>query len=217
MERIKFLILCDICSEDAYNVLKELIYRKEVPKKSGTAIKDMCELHEISPYDLCVNPAEEIGRGWMLVSAARCEGKQFGSDYNTMTASWGGLGELWGKPVAFVFVRPERHTYRFTEESPYMTLTFFGDERKDTLSLCGSRSGRDTDKVALCGLIPVFLRFDDGRAVYFEGARRVLILKKLYAAPLNTSCFTESAPLQYYEKDGVHKMYVCEILTALER
>ena len=176
----------------------------------------MSNYRKVSPYELSMNPAEEIGHGWMLVSAALPEGDVFGRDYNTMTAGWGGIGELWGRPVAFVFVRPERHTYRFTEESPYITLTFLDNERRDALSLCGSLSGRDTDKAKLCGLVPIFTELGDGRAVYFEGARRVLILKKLYAAPLDTSKFIDAAPMRYYESDGVHKMYVCEIVTALE-
>ena len=47
-----------------------------------------------------------IGKQWMLVTAGPAD------EFNTMTASWGGIGWLWNKPVAFVFIRPERYTVR---------------------------------------------------------------------------------------------------------
>ena len=51
----------------------------------------------VSPYELG-NACRMIGKDWMLV----CAGD------NAMTASWGGMGVLWNKPVAFVFIRPQR-------------------------------------------------------------------------------------------------------------
>ena len=53
---------------------------------------------------LHADPFAMIGRQWMLVSAEK-EGR-----VNTMTASWGGMGVLWGKDVAFAFIRPQRYT-----------------------------------------------------------------------------------------------------------
>lgn len=47
-----------------------------------------------------------------------------------MTVSWGGLGELWGKDVAFIFIRPQRYTYEFIERENYFTMSFFGGEQK---------------------------------------------------------------------------------------
>ena len=171
---------------------------------------------EISPYELQGNPIHKIGRDWMLVSAANTgEGASFGEDYNTMTASWGGVGVLWNKPVAYVFIRPERHTYGFTEDSDYMSLSFFGGERREALTLCGRTSGRAVDKVKETGLTPVFAEADGGRHVYFEEASEVLLLRKLYAAPIETAAFIDQAPLEYYRTDGLHKMYVCEIVKAL--
>ena len=66
-----------------------------------------------------------IGKEWMLVTAGTLE------HYNTMTASWGGIGWLWNKPVAFVFIRPERFTHQFIEENERMTLSFLGEEHRD--------------------------------------------------------------------------------------
>ncbi len=177
----------------------------------------MSSFKEVSPFDMVGNPIREIGREWMLVSAAGSEGDKFGRDYNTMTASWGGVGVLWRCPVAFVFVRPERHTYLFTEESDYMTLSFFGGDRMDTLALCGRTSGRDVDKVKECSLTPVFADAEGGRHVYFEEASRVLLLRKMYAAPFDTGAFVDTMSLEFYRTDGMHKMYVCEIVKVLEK
>lgn len=68
-----------------------------------------------------------------------------------MTASWGGLGVLWRKPVATIYVRPQRYTYTFLEENPYFTLSFFGPQWKKQLAYCGAVSGREEDKFAACG------------------------------------------------------------------
>ena len=176
----------------------------------------MNSFKEISPFELQGNHVHKIGRDWMLVSAADgTDGDVFGENYNTMTASWGGVGVLWNKPVAYVFIRPERHTFTFTEESDFMSLSFFGGEKRDVLTMCGRTSGRDTDKVGKGGLTPVFAEADGGRHVYFEEASEVLLLRKMYAAPIETSAFTDQAPLEFYRTDGLHRMYVCEIVKAL--
>ena len=172
----------------------------------------MNDFREISPYELTGNPMTMIGKDWMLVSAAdsSCD-TTFGKSYNTMTASWGGVGVLWNKPVAFVFIRPERNTFLFTEKSDHMTLSFFGGERRDMLTFCGRHSGRDTDKVAECGLTPVFENENEGRSVYFEEACCVLKVRRLYADSIKTDSFYDNAPLDFYRTDGLHKMYICEI------
>ena len=87
------------------------------------------------------NVFEDIGNGWTLITAEK-DGK-----VNTMTASWGGFGFLWGKRVAFVFIRPQRYTYEFTESSEYMTLSFFNESEKKALGYLGTHSGRDGDKI----------------------------------------------------------------------
>lgn len=97
------------------------------------------------------NMMTAISREWMLVTAGTPD------SCNTMTASWGGTGFLWGKPVAFVFVRPERYTHEFIEKNDRLTLSFLGDAHRDVHKICGSKSGRDMDKIAAAGLSPVVL------------------------------------------------------------
>lgn len=110
---------------------------------------------EVDIKSLTFNPFTKIGSEWMLITA----GDQSG--YNTMTASWGGLGVLWGKNVATCYIRPQRYTKKFVDANDTFTLSFYGPEHKQALSICGSKSGRDCDKVKEAGLTPYFV---DGTA-----------------------------------------------------
>jgi hypothetical protein len=161
---------------------------------------------EISPYEITENPLRMIGERWMLVTVRHPDGR-----INTMTASWGGVGVLWGRPVAFIFIRP--HTYEFTEAADNITLSFYGEEKRDALRIAGSKSGRDTDKIAECGLTPV----TDGEYVSFDEADTVLCVKKLYRDDLHKDCFTDQSPLSSYTAGDFHRMYICEIEKALVR
>ena len=62
------------------------------------------------------NAFELIGKEWMLVTGGTKD------NFNMMTASWGGIGWLWNKPVAFIFIRPERYTYPLIEKNDQLTL-----------------------------------------------------------------------------------------------
>lgn len=147
-----------------------------------------------------------IGKEWMLVTAGTPE------HFNTMTASWGGVGYLWNKPVAFVFVRPERHTYGFMEREERFTLSFLGAEHRDILNFCGTKSGRDCDKVKETGLVPV--QTEQG-CVAFGQARLVLECRKLYRAEMKAEEFLDKECLERWYHDGVggslHVVYVAEI------
>ena len=77
-------------------------------------------MKEINVSELKDNMVEAIGKEWMLVTAGTAD------KFNTMTASWGGMGVLWGKTVAFVFIRPVRYTYEFIVLCDPRTLSFIG-------------------------------------------------------------------------------------------
>ncbi len=58
-------------------------------------------MHQFQPYPidlLEINPFTKISNEWMLIAAGNQE------KVNAMTASWGGLGVLWGINVALIFV-----------------------------------------------------------------------------------------------------------------
>jgi len=160
----------------------------------------------ISPLEIKDNPIQLIGKEWMLITA----GTQ--KRFNTMTASWGGIGELWFKPVCFIFVRPQRYTYEFIEQEEGFTLSFFEERYKPQFNICGSHSGRDINKVLDCGLSPV--KAENG-SVYFEEARMVLECRKLYFHDLDATHFMDPSLLKHYPEDDFHRMYVGEITRAL--
>ena len=103
----------------------------------------------IAPEELRVNPFSMIGKEWMLITAGTV------SDCNTMTASWGGLGVIWGKPSATVYIRQSRYTKEFVDREERFTISVFDEAYRPALNLCGKVSGRDCDKIKEAGLTPV--------------------------------------------------------------
>ena len=162
---------------------------------------------QINPAEINDNLIRLIASDWMLVTAGTSE------KFNTMTANWGGMGYLWKKQVAFVFVRPERYTYGFVESTDGFTLTFFDERYRDALNLCGTKSGRDCDKVKETGLTPHFTAL--GYPAFAE-AKLVLECTKLYAEQLERTHFIDQEPLNkhYNTNDGLHKLYIAEIVKA---
>lgn len=164
----------------------------------------MSDLQPITVYELTDNVFQLIDRDWMLITAGPP------GHFNTMTASWGGLGELWNRPVCFCFVRPQRYTFQFMEQYSTFTLTFFDERYRAALNFCGSRSGRDVDKAAATGLTPVP---GETGAVYFAEARLILECRKLYAQDLDPAGFLDlTLREQVYPHRDYHRMYVGEIL-----
>ncbi len=158
---------------------------------------------QISPKDLKENPLKLIGSDWMLITAGNAEG------WNTMTASWGGVGVLWNHDVAFSFIRPGRYTYGFMEKSERFSLSFFPADKKDALQFCGSHSGRDTDKAAGAGISPVLLPGEG--AVTFAEASLVLECKKLYAQDFDPACFVDPGLATHYPKQDYHRLFIGSI------
>ena len=79
-----------------------------------------------------------------------------GDQVNTMTIGWGGIGVEWGKPVFIAYVRESRYTKRLLEESGEFTVNVpLSDDYQDILGYCGTKSGRDTDKIRDKNLITV--------------------------------------------------------------
>ena len=151
-----------------------------------------------------INPFQMIGKDWMLVTAGDEKG------WNTMTASWGGIGNLWNKPVAFIFVRPDRYTHQFIENNERVTLSFYDPIYREALRICGSKSGRDTDKVAEAGLIPFEL---ESGAMTFAQSRLTIDGCKIYQAEIGEDGFNDWSIFEHWYGSGVepHTMYIIEI------
>ena len=155
------------------------------------------------------NVFDLIGKEWVLITAGTKNG-----GFNMMTASWGCLGWLWNKPVAVILVRPERYTHQFVEAGEYVTLSFLGNgsEAREIYNYCGSKSGRDGDKVQATGLRPV--ETETGGIAY-EQSRLTLECRKLYKDSIKPECFIDGSIEKWYgEKGGYHDVYVLEIVNA---
>lgn len=168
-------------------------------------------MKEINYKEMSFNPFNLIGGEWMLISAGNAQ-----SGCNTMTASWGHLGCLWGNndPTAVVYIRPSRYTKEFVDKEPFFTLCVMEKSFKKQMAYLGSVSGRDEDKISKAGLTPVYA---DG-TVYFEQAKLVLICRKMYQSELQESGFIykETIDACYPQRD-FHTMYVGKIEKILIR
>ena len=163
---------------------------------------------KILPTEITQNPFQLIGDNWMLVTAGDTQ------KVNTMTASYGGMGVLWGKDVATCYIRPGRYTYQFIESHPCLTLSFFDPSYRKELSFCGGVSGREVDKIRECRFTTLFA---DCGAPYFEEASLVLVCKKLYYDDLDPAHFLSPLIKNQYTMFDYHRMYISEILEVLQR
>lgn len=163
---------------------------------------------EISPREIDKNAIRLISEDWALLTAGDEKG------WNTMTVSWGGVGELWAKDVTFVFVRPQRYTKEFIDNSDYFTLSFFDESYKNALRICGAKSGRDIDKAKETGLTPAF---SDG-TTYLEEAKLVILCKKLAAQDMDPECILDKKIIEdNYKASDFHTCYVGEIIKVLKK
>lgn len=166
-------------------------------------------MEEIDITTLNNNFFEAVSTEYMLICAGTPK------SYNMMTASWGAFGWLWNKPVALIFIRPERYSYNFTENHDYISLSFLGlqPEIRKLYHLCGTQSGREVNKMEIPGLTPVGICND--QCVSFQESRLILVGKKVYATNLNKQDFLDDTIYnRWYNKQqgNLHRLYILEIL-----
>ncbi|MDF2869863.1 MAG: flavin reductase [Anaerocolumna sp.] len=159
-------------------------------------------MKELRAEEFNKNPFQLIGREWMLVTAKK-EDK-----INTMTASWGGLGIMWDKNVAFIVIRPSRYTKEFIDSADTLSLTFYEKEYKKQLAYLGSVSGRDEDKITKSNLTVQY----EGETPYFKEASIAVICKKLFHQEFSSESFIEAGlEDKFYPGKDYHTMYIAEI------
>lgn len=172
-------------------------------------MKKLADFNEMSIFSMKENIFDMLQDEWMLITAGSAD------SYNTMTASWGGFGILWRKPIATIFIRPQRFTFDFVEKNEFFTLSFFGhgNFRKE-LSFCGSKSGRDYDKAKETGLTPVL---SPNGSVAFQEARLILECKKIYADDIKPSLMIDQdIDSTIYPTHDYHRFYLGEIIGCYE-
>ena len=156
-------------------------------------------LARINPTDVLMRPFYSYDKDWALV----CVG-----DYgkmNAMTVSWGGLGTLWNKPVATIYIRQSRYTKEFLDAQDFFTINFMGHTDKKVLAYLGSVSGRDEDKIGQSGLTPTML---DG-SLAFEEATLVFVCRKAFVGMLKPEDIVDpTVNDSVYADQDYHTMYI---------
>ena len=166
---------------------------------------------EINIEDLKIDGVQDISKKWTLITA-----KKDDQSVNTLTASWGAVGFLWNKPIYLAFIRPERFTHEFVENSKYYSVCFFNEIYRDELKYLGTHSGRDENKVEKVG----FHLSNDQVAPYFSEANLVIICKKLYSDDFKPQNFADDSIMtNFYEprKAQLHTCYYGEIIKVLKK
>ncbi len=144
----------------------------------------------------------QFDKKWALLTAGSED------NFNTMTISWGGLGTLWGKPVATVYVRTSRYMHDYMDANEYFTISYFPEEYKKILGVLGSKSGREMDKMKDSGLTAI----KAGDSVSFQEAEVTLVCRKLFRQKLEESNMPEEIAKAMYEGQASHDMYIGEVV-----
>lgn len=163
-------------------------------------------MKEINIRDIKISATELISDGWALVSAGNEK------DCNTMTISWGALGELWGKDVAIIFIRPQRYTREYLDREELFTVSFYDEKHRNALKICGAKSGRSCDKISEAGLSPVNI----DSSVTFEQAKYTLVCRKISVHALDPKGFLDPEIEGNYLKKDYHIVYIGEIIKTYE-
>lgn len=158
--------------------------------------------NKVDINELKFNPFDEISNHWVLISAKKAD------VVNTMTASWGQLGHLWGKNIVSVYIRPQRYTKEFIDAGDYFTVTLFDGYKKE-LGILGSKSGRDGDKIQEVGFN---IEMVEEQPAFKEG-KMVFVCKKIYSDYIKPENFIDdSLDERWYPNKDYHEMYIGEIV-----
>lgn len=113
---------------------------------SNLSMEDVSMKKEIEVFDYAKEIMEALKKGVLLTTKAD-------DKVNTMTIAWGTLGIEWRTPIFTVFVREGRFTRSQLDKNPEFTINVpLGNFDNKILGICGTKSGRDTDKVEAAGL-----------------------------------------------------------------
>jgi flavin reductase (DIM6/NTAB) family NADH-FMN oxidoreductase RutF len=162
-------------------------------------------MHRIDPKGLALKPFTLLDDEWALLVGGV-------ERPNPMTVSWGAFGTLWNRPVVTVYVRPTRHTFRLLTDGAEFTLNFMPPQRREALELCGSKSGRDTDKWSAARLSPA--TSETVRVPRVAGARLAFECRILAHVDLDPACFRERTIDELYPQADYHRAFLGEVLAA---
>ena len=150
--------------------------------------------------------AKLSGKGILLLA---------GNPANPMTIGWGTIGTIWNMPIFSVLVRPVRYTFELMEKSREFTVCVLPDGFEKALALCGSKSGRDTDKNKLCGftLEPGLI----GSIPFIAESRYHYECRIVHKHRLDPGNLDVAVNKRYYPGNDWHMVYYGEILGVYEK
>ncbi len=144
---------------------------------------------------------------WLLLTAGNME------NYNMMTVAWGSIGCMWNKAFVQIVVRPQRHTWNFTEKYDHFTLCAFPKEFRKDMNFLGTVSGRDRDKLAETKLHAI--ASTKVEAPSYAEASLILECKKMYRQQMDPAGFMDPSIQKKYPINDYHTIYFGEIVAAL--
>ena len=101
---------------------------------------------QVNVFDYAGHICESMKKGILLTTKS-------GEKVNTMTIGWGSVGIEWGRAIFVAYVRVGRHTRQMLDDNGEFTVNIpYGDFDSKILGFCGTKSGRDVDKIAEMGL-----------------------------------------------------------------
>ena len=169
----------------------------------SNSVANLAGYKQIAPNKIPGNIVKMLSQDWMLITAGSNDKS------NMMTASWGGLGVLYDKPVTFCFINPTRYTYQLIETNDTYTLTFYTEAYREALNYCGSHSGKDGDKVKGAGLTPITT--PTGSKAFSE-AWLIIECRKLVSQSLTPEAVSDKKIKEQWAGKQMHKMYIGEII-----
>ena len=172
-------------------------------REATSSTSDMSGYKQIAPDKIPGNIIKMLSEDWMLITAGNND------KFNMMTASWGGIGFLYQKPVAFCFINPARYTYQLMENNDTYTLTFYTEAYRDALKYCGSKSGKDVDKVKGSGLTPITTPTGSKA---FSQAWLIIECRKMVSQSLTPESIADKSIKGEWAGKQMHKMFIGEII-----
>lgn len=166
---------------------------------------------KVEAFDYAGHICKSVPKGILLTT-------KVGEKVNTMPIGWGTMGVEWGRPIFVAYVRESRFTREMLDLSGEFTVNVpMGEVDSKILSVCGTKSGRDMDKIAA-----LQLHLEDGDTITTPGIRELpltLECKVLYRNKQSVETIPQEIQNRYYPKDGegnqdFHYAYYAQILGA---
>ncbi len=134
-----------------------------------------------------------------------------GDEINTMTIGWGSIGYTWAKPIFMVMVRDSRYTYQLIEDNTEFTVSIpLKGQLKEELKFCGTKSGREYDKISECNL--ELIEGKDVTTPLIKGCNLHYECKIKFKQRMKAEDLTEDYQQKWYQDEGYHTLYFGEIV-----